>query len=214
MTIRFDGRVAIVTGASRGLGEAIALGYARAGAAVVLAARTLEAIDSLAARMNSAEGSDVLADLNRLAAERGYRALTTAAVVTYYRAESNLYFAYAGHPPMFLRRTSGDRWQRVTLDESPEAANLPLGVDPEMKYDQQQIPLAKGDRLFMYTDGLVEAPDAGKLLFGTSRLLAALEAGSGKTPKDVKDTVLAALWGHTAGRLNHDDVTFMVVEVR
>jgi len=170
--------------------------------------------NSLAARMNNAEGHEVLADLNRLAFGRGYKAMTTAAVVTFYRADSNLYFANAGHPPMFLRRTSDDRWHRVALDDRPEAANLPLGVDPEMQYDQQQIPLAQGDRLFLYTDGLVEAQDANRQLFGASRLEVALETAAGGTPKDVKDAVLASLWQHTGGRLTHDDVTFMVVEVR
>ena len=38
--MKLDGKVAIVTGASRGIGKAIALGYAREGAAVVVAART------------------------------------------------------------------------------------------------------------------------------------------------------------------------------
>lgn len=170
--------------------------------------------DSLAARMNSEEGNEVLADLNRLAAERGYRALTTAAVVTFYRAESSLHFSYAGHPPMFARRAPDGRWHEVVLDESPGAVNLPLGVDAEMKYDQQQIPLAKGDRIFMYTDGLVEAPNAEREIFGTSRLLATLEAELGETPKDTKDAVLAALGEHTGGTWAHDDVTFLVVEVR
>ncbi|MFH1919566.1 MAG: PP2C family protein-serine/threonine phosphatase [Planctomycetota bacterium] len=170
--------------------------------------------DSLAARMNSAEGSDVLADLNRLAADRGYRALTTAAVVTFYRADSSLQFSYAGHPPLFARRAPDGRWREVALDESPGAVNLPLGVDSEMHYDQQQIALSKGDRIFMYTDGLVEAPNAEREIFGTSRLLATLEAESGESPKDTKDAVLAALGEHTGGQWTHDDVTFLVVEVR
>ncbi len=170
--------------------------------------------ESLAERINSAEGNEVLADLNRLAADRGYRALTTAVVVTFYRPEDCLYFAYAGHPPMFVRRTSDDRWRPVTLVEGPEAANLPLGVDPDMRYDQQQIPLGKGDRLFLYTDGVVEAPDPNRQLFGASRLLAALEAGTGGDPKQGKDAVLAALEEHTGGYFSHDDVTFMLVEVR
>lgn len=169
--------------------------------------------DSLAARMNSAEGNEVLADLNRLAAERGYKALTTAVVVTFYRPDSHLYFAYAGHPPAFVRRTSDDRWRRVTLEEDDDPANLPLGVDPDVRYDQQRIPLARGDRLFLYTDGVVEAPNVDGEILGATRLAAVLDAGSTGTPKDVKDTVLAAIQEHTGGCLTHDDVTFMVVEV-
>ena len=169
---------------------------------------------SLAERMNSAEGNQVLSDLNRMAADRGYRALTTAAVVTFYRADSNLYFTNAGHPPIFLRRASDDRWRPVTLDDRSEVANMPLGVDPHMRYDQQQIPLAKGDQLILYTDGLIDAPNADRQIFGADRLAAALEAATGKTPKDVKDAVLGALREYTGGCLTHDDVTFMVVEVR
>lgn len=169
---------------------------------------------TLASRMNNAEGNQVLADLNRMAAERGYKALTTAVIVTYYRPDSSLYFAYAGHPPIFLRQTSTGQWQPVELDEGPGLGNLPLGVDSEMRYDQQRIPLAQGDRLFLYTDGLVEAPDADRQVFGNDRLVRALEAGPGRTAREVKDAVLAALRQHTGGNLSHDDVTFMVVEVR
>ena len=51
-----QGRVAIVTGASRGIGEAIALRLAEAGAAVVLAARKPEALDAVASRIEAAGG--------------------------------------------------------------------------------------------------------------------------------------------------------------
>lgn len=43
-----QGKVVVVTGASRGLGEAMAIGYAKEGAAVVLAARTTEDLDRVA----------------------------------------------------------------------------------------------------------------------------------------------------------------------
>jgi NAD(P)-dependent dehydrogenase (short-subunit alcohol dehydrogenase family) len=57
---RIDGRVAVVTGASSGIGAALAEGLCGAGARLALAARRRERIDELAARL-AAEGSDVRA---------------------------------------------------------------------------------------------------------------------------------------------------------
>ncbi len=51
-----EGRVAIVTGASRGIGEAIAVRIAEAGAAVVLAARKPEGLEAVARRIGAAGG--------------------------------------------------------------------------------------------------------------------------------------------------------------
>jgi 3-oxoacyl-[acyl-carrier protein] reductase len=54
---RLDGRTALVTGASQGIGEAIALRLAEQGARVVLAARNEEKLKDLAARIGAAGGS-------------------------------------------------------------------------------------------------------------------------------------------------------------
>lgn len=70
---RLEGRVAFVTGASRGIGEAVARRFAEEGAAVVLAARDRAAIESHAAAMG-ALGSEALAvacDVTDAASTRG-----------------------------------------------------------------------------------------------------------------------------------------------
>ncbi len=54
---RLDGKVAIVTGASRGIGEAIAAAYAAQGAKVVLASRKLEDLKKVAERISAAGGT-------------------------------------------------------------------------------------------------------------------------------------------------------------
>ncbi len=58
--IHLEGKIAIVTGASRGIGEAIALAYARSGAKVVVASRKQEGVDAVAAKI-TAIGGEALA---------------------------------------------------------------------------------------------------------------------------------------------------------
>lgn len=76
MTEQLGGRVALVTGASSGIGAATALALARAGARVALAARRKDRLESLAAQIRSAGGAAhaISADLAREAdAQRSVR---------------------------------------------------------------------------------------------------------------------------------------------
>jgi NAD(P)-dependent dehydrogenase (short-subunit alcohol dehydrogenase family) len=57
---RLEGKVAIVTGAGQGIGEAIAVGYAREGAKVVLTGRTVSKVEEVAAKI-AAEGGEAVA---------------------------------------------------------------------------------------------------------------------------------------------------------
>jgi NAD(P)-dependent dehydrogenase (short-subunit alcohol dehydrogenase family) len=65
-----NGRVALVTGASRGIGRAVALGFAKAGAHVVVTARSIAALETLDDEIQAAGGSATLLQLDLRKGER------------------------------------------------------------------------------------------------------------------------------------------------
>jgi NAD(P)-dependent dehydrogenase (short-subunit alcohol dehydrogenase family) len=83
---RLDGRVAVVTGASAGMGVAFARCLAGAGAAVVVAARRRERLDALAASLREA-GAQALAVSCDVASEADVDALTAAALARFGRVD-------------------------------------------------------------------------------------------------------------------------------
>ncbi|KFI23278.1 PP2C family protein-serine/threonine phosphatase [Nitrosococcus oceani] len=170
--------------------------------------------DVLAAQINSHEVGDVLARLNRqVVTECGLKAMTTAAVAGFCFAGTQLYISYAGHPPLLLWRQDDQCWRPIELKVRLEATNLPLGVMKGIPYDQEQIQLVSGDRLFLYTDGLIEAPDLQGQLFGEERLRAILGQVGNESLLHLKQAVLRAIHEHTGGILTHDDMTLIAIEI-
>lgn len=165
---------------------------------------------ALEERMNTLDGAGVLEELNGLVKEKGFSAITTAAIATYYRDQGKLYFSYAGHPPMVLR-PEGDQWRSLALEQGAGVANLPLGVVREVRYDQAEITVRVGDRIALFTDGVVERANAAGDLFGEERLLAALEQANAQDLVEARDRVLEEV---SAFGAQDDDLTFMLVELR
>jgi sigma-B regulation protein RsbU (phosphoserine phosphatase) len=164
--------------------------------------------------MNDPHDAAVLADLNDLVARRGLKAMTTAAIVSFDRHASMLRFAYAGHYPIYARSQGSECWGHITLDAPAPGTNLPLGAFHGTSYDLGEVSLSAGHRLFLYTDGLIEAPSPTREPFGLQRLADVLGQGTDLSVRGIKERVRGALCEHTAGDLTHDDVTFLVVEPR
>ena len=68
--------------------------------------------------------------------------------------EGRLRLATAGHPPVLVIGPAGDAY----FAEGP--AGSPLGVVPFPSYEESTIPLVPGSTILLYTDGLVERPEA------------------------------------------------------
>ncbi len=170
--------------------------------------------EAVAANMNDGEGGQLLSRVNRFAAEQGLNVMTTAAAVAFYTQDGRLYFSYAGHPPALIKRKDETVWKPAALSATSDGpANLPLAVVPDTHFDQESVELSSGDRVFVYTDGVVEAPRAGNL-FGATRLRDVLNEAHDEPLHNVKRAVVNAILAHTGGSLAHDDVTMLAVEVR
>jgi PAS domain S-box-containing protein len=73
-----------------------------------------------------------------------------------------LHFANAGHDLPYLRHADGVSELRAT--------GMPLGLMPNMSYEQKEITLKPGESVLFYSDGLVEAHDPQREMFGFPRM--------------------------------------------
>lgn len=180
------------------------------GAAVSHISRWL--YDALLAQMNSLDGSRVLDELNDLANHYGYKAISTVSLVAYYRRNGQAYVSYAGHPPALLFRHAENAWSLLEPPRDDGLVGLPLGVSEETTYRQNETPLHAGDRIVLYTDGVLEATNSAGEQFGVQRLLAAAREIVDRPLADLKNSIVAAVRAHTGGSLEHDDVTVIAME--
>ncbi len=172
--------------------------------------------EAISESMNRLDSTAVLSGVNRLAAQFDGAAMTTATIVTYYRVDHSLRIANAGHPPPLISRRRGP-WEAISLRSTCVLSNLPLGVEAQTRYDQRCLELQPGDRLMVYTDGLIEStsPGRGGAQLGVAGLRRILD-GCNRHPDgrldEYKQAILASLRAHLGGRRHMDDVSFVLLE--
>lgn len=169
--------------------------------------------DTLQKQISSLDNKAVLSNLNELAHNEGFQAMTTAAVISYFLKSGLLSYAYAGHPPFFWRDRE-KKWKPLDIaEQSPSPANLPLGIMSHVIYDQAHISVNKGDRFIIYTDGVIECQNDEGLLFGQERLMEVLTQGQNDGLVELKNRILDSLLKYSSESLSHDDVTFIIIEI-
>jgi NAD(P)-dependent dehydrogenase (short-subunit alcohol dehydrogenase family) len=161
-----DGKVAIVTGASRGIGSASARAFAAAGATVVLAARTAQAIANIADEIN-ASGGRALAIPTDVTDPESVERLVDKTVATFGRLDMAFNNAGAGHMPKPLAEISFEDFERGLK------ANL-YGAFLGMKYEIPAMVAGGGGAIvnMSSTAGLQGAPGMGPYAAGKHGVVA------------------------------------------
>ena len=89
-----------------------------------------------------------------------------------------------------------------------------IGGMEGMKYKEYEIQLTPGAKLFLYTDGVPEATNAAGELFGTERMLEALNSDANAEPEQILKNVRTYVDGFVKDAEQFDDLTMLCVEYR
>jgi serine phosphatase RsbU (regulator of sigma subunit)/anti-sigma regulatory factor (Ser/Thr protein kinase) len=112
-------------------------------------------------------------------------------------------FANAGHDLPYVKTAGGALELR--------ARGMPLGLMPGMGYEEKEAVLAPGDTLLLHSDGIVEAHDPDREMFGFPRLKQTV--ADGPSGRDLIDRVLTRIDAFTgAGSEQEDDITMVTLE--
>ncbi len=116
----------------------------------------------------------------------------------------------AGHPPLLVYRRPGDEITELKVQ------GIPIGVYPETSFNESKMQLAKGDRLILYTDGILDVFSTANEPFGRQRLLNVIKETKNLLPDDAIDGILHSLqkWsGKSDGETYEDDITLIIFDI-
>ncbi|MCL7421131.1 MAG: SpoIIE family protein phosphatase [Methylobacter sp.] len=152
--------------------------------------------------------AEILQSLNETMLATAHQSLLmTMACVTLDAITGKLIFANAGHVLPYLWRHQQQRWEIL------EASGLPLGksIDSDYFTPSLELQMEVGDRIFMFTDGLVEEESPDGEAFGYDRLEHILNQCGDAEPEVLRSRLMGALNQHCAGQAFTDDITIMLI---
>ena len=111
--------------------------------------------------------------------------------------------ANAGHEHPAFRRADGSYELRVYRH------SMPIGTLRGLKFREHTFQMQPGDSFFVYTDGVPEATNAQKELYGTERMLRALNLAPDANPEQVLARVSQDIEQFVDGAEQFDDITML-----
>ncbi len=148
---------------------------------------------------------ELLTQINKVLCERAKSGMfVTLVYMLLDTKENRLRVANAGHVSPIYSTDQGTRF--LCHDEKK---GLPLGIMPDIEYEQEIFDLENNSSVIIYTDGIIEAKNYNEKLFGIKRLLKVIE----NRPND-PDLIIKKITGSvddfTIAQGRSDDLTLLV----
>ena len=116
--------------------------------------------------------------------------------------------ANAGHEYPIIRNEDG------YFDRLNDKHGMLLGEFPDMKYENYEIQLKRGSKIFLYTDGLAEATDENNAMFGIDRAIRALNKNPEASPQQLLWNVQKDVEEFVKKAEQFDDLTMLCLEYK
>jgi len=91
-------------------------------------------------------------------------------------------------------------------------SGTPLGIDSKCVYAEKSVQLLPGDRLVLFTDGIIETTNPARELYGPERLDSAVRVPS-RSAAELLDHVVSSIRTFRAGQPANDDETCLAAVV-
>lgn len=117
-----------------------------------------------------------------------------------------LQYSNAGHnPPLILKENGEFEYLRS------KAGFILAGMDG-IRYRKNELSLSKGDRIFLYTDGVTEATNVDKELYGEERLLNYLNNNKDTSSKEILNKIKENIDEFAGSEPQADDITMLIFD--
>ncbi|MGL4687826.1 MAG: PP2C family protein-serine/threonine phosphatase [Fusobacteriaceae bacterium] len=117
-----------------------------------------------------------------------------------------LSYSNAGHNPIIVYRAKTDKIELHTVK------GVAIGFIKDYRYNQSELKLDKGDIAILYTDGITEAENKEKELFGINRLKDIIYENRYETSENIKVSLLKKLIEFEKEHEQVDDLTFVIMK--
>ena len=114
----------------------------------------------------------------------------------------------AGHEHPVLRRSNG-KFELIKYRHS-----LAVAAMEDVRFKEREFQLYPGDTVFVYTDGVAEATNASEELFGTERMITALQGAEEAAPREILLAVERAVQAFVGSAPQFDDLTMLCLAYR
>ena len=152
---------------------------------------------------HAADPARVLGAMNRILCRNARGTFVTAVYAVIDTDRGTVAVANAGHPALLIARK--DR----TVQPGVERGFM-LGLAPDAAYAVEEWPMAEGDRVLLYTDGMTEALNPAGEFLDEQRLASWMSTADGASADAVADALLSRLKSWRSAPTYDDDVSFVV----